>query len=279
MSVAVVTDSTASLPAQLAEQWNVTVVPMQLKIGYRTEDEQRFSSPELIGALESGIPATTSPPLAATFARTYRQAAETGADTIVSIHLSGRMSATVEAARTAAAEVRVPVRVLDSETTGMSLGFAVLAAARAAATGAQADRVAETAERRFRQSSELLYVDTLEFLRKGGRIGAAAALVGTALSLKPVLTLREGEVAALTRVPGSRRAMNKVLDLAVERAAGRHVDLAVSHFGPDDRAERLAAGLHERLPKAYEPVRVDISAVLGAHLGPGVLGITVSPTG
>jgi len=278
VSVAVITDSTASLPPRLVSQWGVTVVPMQLKIGYRTDDEQLFGSPALINAMEAGVPASTSPPAVAAFVRAYRAAAEAGADAVVSIHMSGRMSATVEAAREAAEKVRIPVHALDSETTGMSLGFAVLSAARAAVSGAQAPRVVEAAERRFRQSSELLYVDTLEFLRRGGRIGAAAAMVGTALSLKPVLTLRRGEVAPMARVAGSKRAINKVLQLAVEKAERRRVDLAVCHFGPDRRAEALAKELHERLPDCYAPLRVDISAVLGAHLGPGVLGITVSPS-
>ena len=276
MPIAVLTDSTASLPAKLAEQWDVTVVPMQLKIGYRTEDETGFDAPDLINAMQAGVPATTSPPDPAAFRRAYRAAADAGADAIVSIHLSERMSATAAAAREAAKDIRVPVHVIDSGLAGMSLGFAVLSAARAAAGGGQVPRIVEAAERRFRQTSELMYVDTLEYLRRGGRIGAATAMIGTALSLKPLLTLNRGEVTPLTRVAGANRALNKLVDVAVQRAAGRPVDLAVSHFGPDPRVDPMIANLRQRLPGGPAPITVDISAVLGAHLGPGALGITVS---
>lgn len=279
MSVAVITDSTASLPAALAAQWGITVVPLRLKIGYRIDDESRFTSPELIDAMRSGVPASTTPPEEPAFFWAYQEAAARGAEAVVSLHISGRMSETVQVARNAAARSRVPVHVLDSESTGMSLGFAALSAGRAAAAGATPQRTVEVAERRFRESTELIYVDTLEYLRRGGRIGAASAMIGTALSLKPVLTMRDGEVAGLTKVAGSKRAITKMVDLAVEKANGRQVDLAISHFGPDPRVAELSDTLRRRLPECYEPAKVDVSAVIGAHLGPGALGVTISPTG
>ncbi|HVV09901.1 DegV family protein [Amycolatopsis sp.] len=275
--VAVVTDSTASLPDQLVRQWGIKVIQLQLQVADRIDDESRFDRGQLVDSLEAGLPVATSPPDPGAFFWTYQDAASAGASAVVSVHISGRMSATVHAARQAAEQVRIPVYVLDSATVGMSLGFAVLSAARAAAAGAQVNRVVEAAERRFTSSSELLFVDTLEYLRRGGRIGAASALLGTALSIKPLLTVKRGEVAPLTRIPGARRAMNKLLDIAAQRAGNHPTELAVSTFRRSDREMNLVHQLRERIPNVRDLTVVEASSVVGAHVGPGSMSITVSP--
>ncbi|TVT62899.1 DegV family protein [Amycolatopsis rhizosphaerae] len=275
--VAVVTDSTASLPSQLVRQWGVQVIPLQLQVADRIDDENRFDRAEVVKALRAGHHVRTSPPDPGAFFWAYQDAASKGAAAVVSLHLSGRMSSTVQAARQAADQVRTPVYVLDSATTGMSLGYGVLSAARAAAAGGQVDRVMEAAERRFTGSSELIYVDTLEYLRRGGRIGAASALFGTALSIKPLLTLKEGEVAPLARVPGSRRALARLAEVAAQRAGNRPAELAVSCFRPSDRELTLVGELRERIPHLRELIVVEASAVIAAHVGPGAVSITVSP--
>jgi DegV family protein with EDD domain len=221
--------------------------------------------------------ATTAPPDPGAFFWTYQEAAASGATAIVSIHLSGRMSDTVRAAREAAQQVRIPVHVLDSRTTGMSLGFATMSAARAAAAGGDAHRVIEAAERRFFTSTEFIYVDTLEYLRRGGRIGAAQAMVGTALSIKPLLTVKNGEVAPLARVPGTKRALAKMVDLAVRKAGGYRVDIAVTRFGASDHELEIGRQIERRVSGMAESMVVEASTVIGAHLGPGALGITISP--
>ncbi|KAA9153885.1 DegV family protein [Amycolatopsis acidicola] len=275
--VAVVTDSTASLPDQLVRQWGIKVIQLQLQVADRIDDESRFDRGELVDSLEAGMPVATSPPDPGAFFWTYQDAAAAGAAAVVSVHISGRMSATVHAARQAAEQVRIPVYVLDSATVGMSLGFAVLSAARAAAAGAQVNRVVEAAERRFTSSSELLFVDTLEYLRRGGRIGAASAMLGTALSIKPLLTVRRGEVAPLSRVPGARRAMNKLLEIAAQRAGGHPTELAVSTFRRSDREMSVVHQLRDRIPNVRDLTVVEASSVVGAHVGPGSMSITVSP--
>lgn len=277
MPVAVITDSTACLPAQLASQWDVGVVDVQLRLGDRVDDERRFERAEIIDALRSGQHVSTSPPDPGAFFWTYQDAVSAGATAIVSLHISNQMSQTVQAARQAAEQIAVPVHVLDSKTTGMSLGFASLSAARAAAAGGDVARVIEAAGRRFRESTELIYVDTLEYLRRGGRIGSAAAWVGTALALKPLLTVREGEVAPVARVPGAKRAIAKLADLAVDRAGSRPVDVAVSCAAPSDRELAMVAQLRTRLPALKDIILVPVSTVIGAHVGPGALGVTVSP--
>jgi len=275
--IAVITDSSACLPDLVAARWAVGVVQIQMNLHNHMDDENRFDRAEVIDAMRAGHVVTTSPPDPGAFFWTYQEAAASGATAIVSIHISGRMSETARAAWEAAQQVRIPVHVLDSGTTGMSLGFAVVSAARAAAAGGDATRVIEAAERRFQYSTEFIYVDTLEYLRRGGRIGAAQAMVGSALSIKPLLTVRHGEVAPLARVPGTKRALAKMVDLAVKKAGGFRVDIAVTRFGATDHELEIGRQIERRVPGMAESMVVEASTVIGAHLGPGALGITVSP--
>ncbi|WP_326569110.1 DegV family protein [Amycolatopsis rhabdoformis] len=274
--IAVVTDSTSCLPDKLAARWGIGVVQVQLHVGDQTDDEHRFDRTELIAAMKSGHSVTTSPPDPGAFFWTYQDAAARGASAIVSLHISGRLSETVQAAREAAQQVRIPVHIIDSGTASMSLGYAAVSAARVAGAGGQLARVLEAAERRVRAATELIYVDTLEYLRRTGRVGAAQSLVGTAFSIKPLLTVRNGEVSPLARVPGTKRAMNRLVDLAVKAAGDQRVDLAVTRFGSDET--EVVRRLKERIPGITEVVVGDASTVIGAHVGPGALSITVSPT-
>ncbi|MBN9744413.1 fatty acid-binding protein DegV [Amycolatopsis sp. A1MSW2902] len=274
--IAVVTDSTSCLPEQLAAQWRISVVQVQLHVGDQTDDEHRFDRSELIQTMKSGAAVTTSPPDPGAFFWSYQDAASAGASAIVSLHISGRLSQPVEAAREAAQQVRIPVHILDSGTASMSLGYAAVSAARVAGAGGQLERVLDAAERRVRNSTELIYVDTLEYLRRSGRIGAAQSMLGSAFAIKPLLTVRNGEVSPLARVPGTKRAMNRLVDLAVKAAGDQPVDLAVTRFGSDEN--EIVRRLRERVPGAGEIVVGDASTVIGAHVGPGALSITVSPS-
>ncbi|MEV0072373.1 MULTISPECIES: DegV family protein [unclassified Amycolatopsis] len=274
--IAVVTDSTSCLPDKLAARWGIGVVQVQLHVGDQTDDEHRFDRNELIAAMKSGHSVTTSPPDPGAFFWTYQDAAARGASAIVSLHISGRLSETVQAAREAAQQVRIPVHIIDSGTASMSLGYAAVSAARVAGAGGQLARVLEAAERRVRAATELIYVDTLEFLRRTGRVGAAQSLVGTAFSIKPLLTVRNGEVSPLARVPGTKRAMNRLVDLAVKAAGDQRVDVAVTRFGSDET--EVVRRLRDRIPGITDVVVGDASTVIGAHVGPGALSITVSPT-
>jgi DegV family protein with EDD domain len=275
--VVVVTDSTAGIPPELAAQWGITVVQIQLQVGNRFDDENRFDRTALIHALKSGGAVSTAPPDVGAFFWAYQDAVSSGASAIVSMHLSSKLSATVEAAHEAAQQIQIPVYVMDTATSGMSMGFAAISAARVAATAGSPRRVMGAADHRYTTSTELIYVDTLEYLRRGGRIGAAQALLGTALSIKPLLTVRNGEVTPLTRVPGTKRALAKLVDLAVAQAAGRPVDIAVAQFGHDERVAGIAAQLRKRLPQIQDSLLAEASMTIGAHVGPGALSITVSP--
>jgi DegV family protein with EDD domain len=276
--VAVVTDSTSYLPSALVADLAIEVVPLQVVIGGTAYDEGGGTSSDTVAeALRSWTPVTTSRPGPAAFAEAYGRAAERGCDGVVSVHLSSRMSGTVESAGLAAKESPVRTEVVDSRSLGMGLGFAVLAAARAASSGATVDEVAEAARARAESSTVVFYVDTLEHLRRGGRIGAASALLGSALAVKPLLHLVDGQIQPLEKVRTSARAISRLEELAVERARDAPVDVAVHHLANADRAGALAERLRGRLPGIDEMVVSEVGAVVGAHVGPGMLAVVVSP--
>jgi DegV family protein with EDD domain len=279
-SVAVVTDSTAYLPAELVAEHRLTVVPLQVVVGGRSLAEGiEVTSDEVAQALRDWRPVTTSRPAPAVFAQTYRELAAAGATGIVSVHLSADLSGTVDAARIAAAEVAdvVAVTVVDARHLAMALGYSAIAAARAVAAGADVVVAAEKARRVAYASGAWFYVDTLEYLRRGGRIGAAAAMVGSALSVKPLLHVSDGRLEPLDRVRTASRALARLEELVVAEAGSRPVDLAVQHLASPERAEQLAERLRQRVPGRRHLVVGEVGAVVGAHVGPGMLGVVVSP--
>jgi len=276
--VAVVTDSTSYLPPELAAEHGIEVVPLQVVIGGTAYDEGGGASSDTVAAaLRSWTPVTTSRPGPAAFAQAYERAAARGCDGVVSVHLSSQMSGTVDSAQLAAKESPLRAEVVDSGSLGMGLGFAVLAAARAAAAGASVEDVAQTASDRAQASAVIFYVDTLEHLRRGGRIGPAAALLGSALSVKPLLHLVEGHIEPLEKVRTSSRAIARLEELAAQRAGTGEVDVAVHHLANPDRASALAERLRGRLPGLVDLHVSEVGAVVGAHVGPGMLAVVVAP--
>src|SRR5262249_35755128 len=232
---------------------------------------------QLAAALRAGADVHTAPPPSPAFFWAYQDAIATGAEEIISLHISGQLSATCEMARTAAGQVRVPVRVVDSGILGMSLGFATLAAAEAADRGANAMEVLAVIQRRLGSQLALMYVDTLEYLRRGGRIGAARAWLGTALGVKPLLELKDGAVAPLERVRGDDRAIARLADLARAHAGRQLVDVAVGRYDAPRPAMRLATRLQAAIPHRRTFYLSQISSVIGVHTGPGSVAVSVSP--
>src|SRR3954466_11583591 len=278
--VAVVTDSTAYLPEPLVDQYGIDVVPLYVVLAGHSGREGREIAPDDVArALAArGQPVSTSRPTPGDFVAAYRRSLDGGADRIVSVHLSAELSSTWDAARLAAAQVGEHlVTVIDSRATAMATGFAVLAAARAAAEGADADAVAEAARKTAESTSTLFVVDTREHLRRGGRIGAAAAILGSALAVKPVLHVVEGQVVPLEKVRTSARAFNRLVQRAVETAGDGPASVAVHHLAAPERADRLAAELRERLPNLRELYVSELGAAVGAHVGPGAVGVVVVP--
>ena len=275
--VAVVTDSTAYLPDGIAERLSVRVVPLHVILGGRSGAEGSDVTPaEVATALAAWVPVSTSRPTPAEFATVYREALDGGASAVVSLHLSRELSGTWDSARLAAAEVDpVAVRVVDSRSAAMGLGFAVLAAAEAAAAGGSQQQVYEAAVGTAERTTTLFYVDTLEHLRRGGRIGAAQALLGTALSVKPILHVREGRIVPLEKVRTVSKGIARLEALAVAAAGAGRADVAVQHLAAAERAGTLADRLRARLTGIDQFYASEIGAVVGAHVGPGVLGVVV----
>ncbi|MGW0806793.1 DegV family protein [Nonomuraea sp. NPDC002799] len=248
-------------------------MPVQVIVGGVSYDEGSVHEVSA-GDLSS---ATTSRPAPARFAACYASLAAAGATGIVSIHLSRELSGTLESALTAARDAPVPVEVVDSRSIAMGVGYPVLAAARAAAAGATLEAVTSAARRRMDTTETFFYVDTLDHLRRGGRMGTAASLFGSALMIKPLLHLVDGRIALLEKVRTSSRALARLEDLAVRAAGEGPVDVAVQHLGARERAEALAERLPKRIPGPAELRVVEMGAVIGVHVGPGMLGLTVTP--
>jgi DegV family protein with EDD domain len=278
MSVAVVTDSTAYLPVELSGTYELTVVPLTVVVnGAEGLEGVEITPAEVARALSARrFDVRTSRPAPSQFATAYGRLLDGGADGFVSVHLSSRLSGTYEAARLAADEVGPRVAVVDSKTTGMGLGFAALAAGALARAGAPLDAVRRAAADHAAQVSTLFYVDTLEFLRRGGRIGAASALLGTALSVKPILHIVDGAIVVRDKVRTAGRALARLVDLAVEASGAGEVDIAVHHLSAPDRASALADAVTVRLGERLRDCYIaEIGAVVAAHAGPGVVGVVV----
>ncbi|CAH9414665.1 MULTISPECIES: DegV family protein [Streptomyces albovinaceus subgroup] len=275
--VAIVTDSTAYLPRPTMERHGITAVPLTVVLGDRAlEEGTEISARSLALALQKRHSVTTSRPSPEVFAAAYRAAAEGGADAVVSLHLSSEFSGTYDAARLAAKDAPVPVRVVDTGMVAMALGFCALAAAEAAEAGGGLDEAVSAAEKRAAGTSAYFYVDTLDYLRRGGRIGTAQALLGSALAVKPILELDGGRIEMLEKVRTASKAIARLEEIVAERAGAAHVDIAVHHLAAQERADRLAERLRERVPGLVDLHVSEVGAVIGAHTGPGLLGAVIS---
>jgi DegV family protein with EDD domain len=282
MPVVVVTDSTATLPPDVADKRGIVVVPLQVVIGADVYDEgSDGATPELVAAaLKDFRPVSTSRPTPAALLEVYEECARRGATEIVSVHLSSDMSGTFESAQLAAREAPVRVVPVDTRQVGVATGYAALSAADVVDEGGSGKEAADAARARADGCRSLFYVDTLEYLRRGGRIGAAAALLGGALAVKPLLEISGGRVESLERVRTSARALARLEELAVQAAGSQQVDVTVAHLASPDRAGQLHDKLTTRLADNLDGREVwcgELGAVLGAHVGPGMLAVCVAP--
>jgi DegV family protein with EDD domain len=283
MSLALVTDSTASLTPEVASKCCVTVVPLQVVIGAESYDEgvEGGATPEMLAdALRAWTPVSTSRPNPDEMLEVYERLAADGATGIVSIHLSADLSGTFESAQLAARRASVPVFAVDSRQVGMGTGFAVMAAVEARDAGGDAAAITAAAKERAAATTSLFYVDTLEYLRRGGRVGAVGALLGSALAVKPILKVENGRIGPFERVRTAGKALSRLEELAVAAAGDADVDVAVAHLASPERAATLAEKLSTRLAAGLGGREVsvgEIGAVLGAHVGPGMVAVSVAP--
>jgi len=276
LSIAIVTDSTSDIPPQLAHELGVSVVPLSVIFGEEAYKEGVDITPDLFyERLQSAkdLP-TTSAPSVGDFLQTYREALKT-TDEIVSIHLSSKLSATYDAACQAAAQLAdegARIDVVDSQSISVGLLFLTAAASKAAREGATLDEIRKILDDMTPRLRIYIVLDTLEYVRRGGRIGRARAFLGTLLRVKPVLSIKDGEVHPEERVRTRAHALDRIFQLATSYPSIEQIGVAYS-----TNAEEADA-MKRRLEGALEGMKVQVTRlgpVIGVHGGPGVLGIGV----
>jgi len=272
--IAVVTDSVACVPPALLRELDIHTVPLQVTLEGRvyldgvdltpTEFYRRFR--------ETTTPPTTSQPALGSFARLYTDVGKE-ADGIVSIHVAGRLSGTLHTARLAAEQVTsVPIRVVDSQTAAASEGFVALAAARAARSGGSLEEVVSAAEDCRSRVGLLCTLATLEHLNRGGRIGEAAALLGSRLHIHPIINLVEEQVRIAGVTRSRHRALERVVRLLGERVGSAPIRASVFHADATQEADQMARQIQERF-RCVEFFMSEFTPVMGAHTGPGTVGV------
>jgi DegV family protein with EDD domain len=272
MAVRIVTDSACDLPQELCDQYDIEIVPLHIRFGEQEYvDRVELSTDEFWRKLgqSSVLPETAAPSVGA-FEETFRRLGDEGADGIICINLSAAMSATMQSAKVAskALDGTCEVEVVDSETVSMGQGDLVLHAARRAREGAGIQTILGELDERRARTGLLASLDTLEYLRKGGRVGGAQALLGSMLSIKPVITVKDGVVEPAGKV----RTRSKALRFMADRVRpGKVASACVLHANAPDLDEFLA--LLEPAIAREDVVVAQIGPVVGVHAGPRTMGV------
>ncbi len=275
--VAVVTDSSANLPAELVERYAITVIPLLLHLGGSTFRDGVDLSADAVYAYmrahANGALPTTASPSPDAFLQAYASASRL-APQIVSIHVSSRLSSTYQSALLASQMVDVPVHVVDSRRAAMACGFMVMAAARAAAEGADVGEVLAVVEGARKRSNFLMGLDQLYYLHKGGRVPAIAVLAGAVLRLAPILHMTDsGEVHIVTVARTRRGMIERILELLEKRLGGAPAYIAVSHADAPEDARFVHEEVRRRV-RCLESWITSFTPVMGAHAGPGLIGVS-----
>lgn len=274
MTIRIVTDSTCDLPRELLEKYPITVVPMYIHVGEQSfRDGIELSRQEFYERLPEFKPApTTAAPGPEVFRQVYEQLAAEGATEILSIHISVKLSAVCTIATRAAAETKeVPVTIFDSRQLSLGTGFQVLAAAQAAEAGRSMSEILSMLEDLIPRIRVFAALDTLEFLRRSGRMNFAISFLGTLLQIKPLMKMYNGDPTA-ERIRTRQRAIKRLIELLQE--AGPLEKVALLHSNAQARARDLLAKVQPMLP-AGDVMLEGINPAIGSHIGPGVVGFAV----
>jgi DegV family protein with EDD domain len=270
MTIRIVTDSTCDLPTDIISQYGIGIVPLYINFGDQSYlDGVEISRQEFYARLPDCDPApTTALPSPQMFLQVYEKLAAEGTTEILSVHISASLSGTVNAARLAAQEASLPVTVLDSGSLSMGTGFLVWTAAQAAAQGRSMDEIVDALEEQGSRTHVFAALDTLEFLRRSGRMNRVMAALGSWLQMKPLLKMHMGEASA-EKVRTTEHATDRLVTLLTEQAPLEKVALVHTHAL--DRVEELRDRVQHLLPEE-DLLSMDITPVFGTHLGPGALG-------
>jgi len=276
MSVGIVTDSTCYLPEQTIAELGIEVVPLQvISNGVAFNEVGGISVDEVATALRSGKSVTTSRPNPEVFVAAFEKLHNAGHESIVSVHLSSELSGTYESAVLASRKVDFKVDVVDSRGIAMMFGFAVQAGAKLANLGGSHADVLDLVQRKCAGASIIFYVDSLEFLEKGGRITAMQAKMGASMNLKPLLHMINGKVEQQELVRSSEKSIARMIEI-VAAAARIKSEIAIHHVEGLDAANNVAQQLKDLTGIATISV-TSAGAVVGTHVGPGALAVVVSP--
>lgn len=278
MTVRIVTDSTASLPPEIVTQYDIRVVPLRITFGQETYKEGFELTPEAFYgklAQSQALPFTSQPPMGE-FQEVYRELTANNHE-VISIHMTGRWTGTVDTARSAAASMpEARIHVVDSQFVAVGLELMIRKAAEAAARGKDSNFILERLNRMIAHTQMILTLDTLEYFKKGGRIGPVRALLGALLKVKPVLKFEDGIVVVAASVRTKHKAIVFIADLLSEQFGKRPVYLALAHSGVPDELEAFGQMLCERM-ECVETYTNIVGPVIGTHSGPGAVGAAVCP--
>ncbi len=279
-SIGIITDSTSGISRELAEEYDIKVMPLKLIFGDEIfMDGVDLDSEAFLRKLESSpqLP-TTSQPSPGEFVEAYKQMAEKY-EQLISVHISSAISGTIESARQAAQSLKnVKIEIIDSKVTSISLLMLVERIAREVRGGMSMEAVLGLAKRVVDQLQLFLTVDTLEYLHKGGRIGAAQNLVGSVLNLKPVLYYKNGIVDALEKVRGRNKSLARMVELAAEKMRGAKAEVAVAYYADEAAALEVRDMVAKELNCDPEKIRMSLtSAVVAAHASPRAVGMGFYP--
>ncbi|MBA4544050.1 MULTISPECIES: DegV family protein [Thermoactinomyces] len=282
--VKIITDSTADIPKDLAEALDISVVPIKVHLAGQSylDGVDLFPSQFYQKMREITELPTTSQPSPLEIAEFYRKAIQSGAKQIFSLHISSKMSGTYQSCMLAKAIVQeeypdAEIMVYDSKSVAYALGVIVVLVARAAKEGKTLDELVQLADRVREKQGLVALVDTLEYLQKGGRIGKAAALVGSLLSIKPIISISEdGEVTAIDKARGKNKAFSKVFELLQQKVPVGPVYAAILHADQEEDAKTWLNKV-KMMYDVREEIVVDIGPAVGTHAGPGTVGCLLVP--
>jgi DegV family protein with EDD domain len=275
MNIRIVTDSTCDLPQEIIKRYRITVIPLYIHFGDQGYlDGEEISREEFYRRLpEAEQTPTTATPGIDTILEVYRGLQQQGADQIISIHIAQALSATVDVVRTAARDAPLPVEVIDSGQLSMGVGFLVMHAARAAEAGRSASQIVQELEELGERAHVFAALDTLDYLRRSGRMNSLVAGIGSLLHVKPILKMHRGDpTSELVRT--RQRAVEKLLEKLKELKPIQ--EIALVHSNALEEAEELWEQAKQYLPDWEEPpFAVTVTPVLGAHIGPGAIGFAL----
>jgi DegV family protein with EDD domain len=273
MNTAIVTDSTADIPGELAAQHNITIIPAILVIeGKSLEDGKGITRREFYNRMpDMQTPPTTATPSAGSFQSLYEQLFQKGYQAVLSIHIASLLSGIYNTAKTASQAFNNRVTVVDSEQLSLGLGYQVLTAAKAAANGLPIEDIIEEIRQVRERVRVVAMLDTLEFVHRSGRVSWVRARIGSLMNIKPLLEIKAGKVLSLGQVRTRTRGVKALIDLY--HKTGEIENLSILHTNAEEDARQLLSRLNTTLPDP--PFLVNVTTIVGSHIGPNALGFAV----